>query len=149
MRDEKDKICTSFSNGVDSFEEPICHPTNNRIMDSGQPYSLGDFNNDGITDILHFQNQMLIGTDGVLKFIMAPKGYKTSSFIDYGQQFLYKKHVQRQPNSNDRYNGERWNNQHHIRHVGDMNGDGIVDILGMGSKNILVQLGKTLNFQPP
>jgi len=101
---------------------------NNGFRVDRHPRLVGDFNGDGIDDLIGFANagvRVLI-SDGT-KFIQ-DSNFSTNNFG---------------------YVNGGWNPTFHVRLVGDFNGDGLDDFMGLGNATGAIVLSNGTSFDPP
>lgn len=88
------------------------------------PRFIADVNNDGLVDIIGFGAAGVYVSEG-----HAPASDGTGAF---GQSYLA---------FADYGNDTGWGDVNHVRNFGDMNGDGVLDIIGFGDDSTFVALG--------
>lgn len=90
------------------------------------PRLLGDVNGDGLLDIVGFGGGGVYTALGLSDGSFSdPHGAITKGVFGYGS------------------NAGNWRVDRHVRLLGDVNGDGRVDIVGFGDRGVYVALGKT------
>ncbi|MEC7183667.1 MAG: FG-GAP-like repeat-containing protein, partial [Bdellovibrionota bacterium] len=96
------------------------------------PRMLGDFNGDGIKDMLGFAHNNVVVHLGELK-----GNNKDKPRLGYGSNWL----------SQMTKGKGGWNSDKHPRMTGDVTGDGLADIIGFASKNVSVAVNTGKDFR--